>query len=71
MKSIYLSILGGLIPVLIDLAKGFEADTTHPQKVLIGQLMEAGLGFLQAALDGMHGKEVVIPTLPDSLTATT
>lgn len=69
MKNIVLAVLSGLIPTLEALAKGFETDVEHPQKVLIGQCMEAGLAFLQAALDGMHGKPVTIPTLPDSLTA--
>lgn len=67
MKTIVLSILAGLIPMIEAAGAAMEADTAHPDKVLIGEGIVYGGQLFQYLLDKMHGKAATPPAVPDSI----
>lgn len=67
MKTIVLSILAGLIPMIEAAGTALEADTTHPDKVLIGEGIVYGGQLFQFLLDRLHGKAATPPAIPTSI----
>lgn len=67
MKTVLLTILASIIPMIEAVGAGMAADTAHPQQEVIGEGLVFAGQLIQFLLDKAHGKTATAPTLPASI----